>query len=289
MLDPVGLVPFAAEFPDRVFDVGIAEQHAATMAAGMAFAGLHPVVAVYATFLNRAFDQVLMDTGLHKAGVTFVLDRAGLTGTDGASHNGQWDLALFRLVPGLCLAAPRDETRLREELREAVAIDDAPTVLRYPKGSVPEDIAALERVGGVDVVARHLVGAAHQVLLVGIGSELGTALRAAELLADAGIGSTVVDPRWVYPVDPALLRLAGGHDVVVTVEDGIVTGGAGEAISRALADHGVFMPVLTCGLPDEFFPHATRQSLAKKAGLTPEAVAARAKAALVVDHAEDRS
>jgi 1-deoxy-D-xylulose-5-phosphate synthase len=288
MLDPVGLVPFAAEFPDRVFDVGIAEQHAATMAAGMAFAGLHPVVAVYATFLNRAFDQVLMDTGLHKAGVTFVLDRAGLTGSDGASHNGQWDMALFRLVPGLRLAAPRDGARLREELGEAVAVDDAPTVLRYPKGSLPKDVPALERVGGVDVLARHLPDAAHQVLLVGIGSEVGTALRAAAILAESGIGSTVVDPRWVYPVDPALLRLAGGHDVVVSVEDGIVTGGAGEAISRALADQGVFMPVLTCGLPDEFFPHATRDQLAKKAGLTPEGVAARAKDALVVEEAKDR-
>jgi 1-deoxy-D-xylulose-5-phosphate synthase len=289
MLEPVGLVPFAAEFPDRVFDVGIAEAHAATMAAGLAFTGVHPVVAVYASFLNRAFDQVLMDAALHHAGVTFVLDRAGLTGADGASHNGQWDMALFGLVPGLRLASPRDGATLRELLAEAIAVDDAPTVLRYPKGSLPSDRPAIERVDGLDVLlrpdaARSPGGSGPAVLLVGYGAEALTALAAAHLLEDSGIEATVVDPRWAFPVNPALVRLAAGHDLVVTVEDGIVRGGAGEALVRQIAEAGSSLPVITIGLPDEFFPHATRQALAERAGLTPKAIAERVKSTLLVDH-----
>jgi 1-deoxy-D-xylulose-5-phosphate synthase len=278
MLEPVGLVPFAAEFPDRVFDVGIAEQHGAAMAAGLAYAGLHPVVAVYASFLNRAFDQVLMDCALHQAGVTFVLDRAGLTGSDGASHNGQWDLALFRLVPGLRLAAPRDAASLRRLLREAVAVDDAPTVLRYPKGPLPRDLPALERAEGLDVLAR--TGPNPIVLIVAIGSEAATALRAAELLKARGVAATVVDPGWVYPVSEGLPRLAAAHELVVTVEDGLVSGGAGEAVARAIADEGLTLPVITCGLAKQFYAHGSRADIAAGQGLTGEAVAVRALAAL---------
>ena len=167
MLIPVGLDRFAKEFPDRVFDVGIAEQHATTCAAGMAFAGLHPVVAVYATFINRAFDQVLMDVGLHKAGVTFVLDRAGITGEDGASHHGMWDMSLLRLIPGLRLAAPRDAITLAEELAEAVEVGNAPTVLRFAKGAPPDPIGAIERIGAMDVLDRQ---GPNDVLLVAVGS-----------------------------------------------------------------------------------------------------------------------
>src|SRR5690606_32962241 len=195
-------------FPSRTFDVGIAEQHAVTSAAGMAFAGLHPVVAVYATFLNRAFDQVRMDVALHRAGVTFVLDRAGLTGDDGASHNGMWDMAMLRSVPGLQLAAPRDEATLRAALRAAVDIDDAPSVIRYPKGPLPEPITAVDSVEGVDVLARHEAGD-RSVMVVGVGPMAGTALEVGERLAAAGVSATVVDPRWVLPVQPVLVKLVG--------------------------------------------------------------------------------
>jgi 1-deoxy-D-xylulose-5-phosphate synthase len=276
MLEPVGLVPFAAEFPDRVFDVGIAEQHAAALAAGLAYAGHHPVVAVYASFLNRAFDQILMDCALHRAGVTFVLDRAGITGNDGPSHNGQWDMALFRLVPGLRLAAPRDAASLRRLLRQAVAVGDGPTVVRYPKGPMPRDLPSLGRQDGFDLLAR--TGPNPVVLLVAIGSEAGTALAAAELLAARGVAATVVDPGWVYPVPEGLARLAAAHELVVTVEDGMVAGGAGEAIARALAAEGLALPVVTCGLPKEFLSHADRQTIAERHGLTPGAVADRALA-----------
>lgn len=278
MLEPVGLVPFAAEFPDRVFDVGIAEQHAAALAAGLAFAGAHPVVAVYASFLNRAFDQVLMDCALHRAGVTFVLDRAGVTGHDGPSHNGQWDLALFRLVPGLRLAAPRDAATLRRLLREAVAVADAPTVIRYPKGPMPRDLPALSRQDGLDLLLR--TGPNSVVLLVGIGNETGTALAAAELLGERGVAATVVDPGWVYPVAEGLPRLAAAHELVVTVEDGMVSGGAGEAIARAVAAEGLTLPVVNCGLAKQFFAHGDREDIAAGQGLTAQAVAARALATL---------
>lgn len=237
MLQPVGLAPFAEEFPDRVFDVGIAEQHAATSAAGMAFGGLHPVVAVYATFLNRAFDQVLMDVALHRAGVTFVLDRAGLTGDDGASHNGMWDMAMLAIVPGLRLAAPRDEPTLRAALREAVDVDDAPTVVRYPKSALVDPIPALEDVDGVDVLARAGADGARSVLVVGVGAMVPCALEVGALLAAHGLRVTVVDPRWVLPVPAALTKLVGEHDHAVTIEDGLVQGGIGAHVARRDVGH----------------------------------------------------
>ena len=281
MLEPVGLAPFATEFPERVFDVGIAEQHAATSAAGMAFGGLHPVMAVYATFLNRAFDQVLMDVALHHAGVTFVLDRAGLTGDDGASHNGMWDLALLSLVPGLRLAAPRDEATLRAALRAAVDVDDAPTVVRYPKGPLPEPLDALEELDGVDVLARHVGGTgARRVLVVGVGAMAPTALAVGTALAADDRTVTVVDPRWALPIPSALVKLVGEHDHVVTIEDGLVDGGIGALLAQQAREHGLHTPVQSFGVPRAFLAHATRDELLTELRLGPQDIAADVLAAL---------
>jgi 1-deoxy-D-xylulose-5-phosphate synthase len=274
MLIPVGLDRFAARFPQRVFDVGIAEQHATTSAAGMAYAGLHPVVAVYATFLNRAFDQVLMDVALHRAGVTFVLDRAGLTGSDGPSHNGMWDLSILQVVPGLRLAAPRDATTLREELREAVEVRDAPTVVRYPKGVVPADLPAIARVGD-DAAVDVLSGDGGDVLLVSVGAMAHACVEAAARLADHGISSQVVDPRWVIPVPEAIATLARGRRLVAVVEDSVRVGGVGTAVAQLLRDRGVETPVLELGIPREFLDHAPRGALLAQVGLTGQALARR--------------
>ena len=271
MLGPTGLTPFAQRYPDRTVDVGIAEQHAVTSAAGLALGGKHPVVAVYATFLNRAFDQVLLDVALHRLPVTLVLDRAGITGPDGPSHHGMWDLAVLGAVPGLRVAAPRDEASLREELREGVAHDQGPTVLRFPKGRVDRDIPALDRVAGVDVLRTATIP---QVLLIAVGAMAAPTLRAAELLAAAGVEATVVDPRWVRPVNPHLLGLAGEHTMVVTIEDGVRDGGVGSAVARALADAGVGTPVYTLGLPTTFVPHGDRPSLLAGYGLDAHGICA---------------
>jgi 1-deoxy-D-xylulose-5-phosphate synthase len=276
MLYPVGLDAFADKFPDRVFDVGIAEQHAVTSAAGMAMAGLHPVVAVYATFLNRAFDQVLLDVALHRCGVTFVLDRAGVTGDDGASHNGMWDMSMLQIVPRLRLAAPRDGARLRELLREAVAVDDAPTVVRFAKGAVPADVPAVDTVGTADVLAR---GDREDVLLLAVGSMVPTCLAAAERLEADGVGVTVVDPRWVKPFDPAVVALAARHRLVVTVEDNGRVGGVGAAFTQALRDVESDVPVRVHGVAQEFLDHAKRPVILERLGLTPDAVAADTRAA----------
>ncbi|MFL6117812.1 MAG: 1-deoxy-D-xylulose-5-phosphate synthase [Catenulispora sp.] len=274
MLHPVGLHKFAAAHPDRIFDVGIAEQHAVTSAAGMAFAGLHPVVAIYATFMNRAFDQVLMDTALHNAGVTFVLDRAGVTGNDGASHNGMWDLSIFQVVPNLRIAAPRDGSQLRAQLREALDVADAPTMIRISKGAVCDDIPAVDSCGGMDVL-RTTTGTAltPDVLVVGVGALAGVALDVAERLADQGIGATVVDPRWVKPVDPALAPLAAGHRLVVTVEDNVRVGGVGSAIAQALRDADVRTPLRDFGIPPRFLDHANRGTVLEQVGLTGQRIA----------------
>jgi 1-deoxy-D-xylulose-5-phosphate synthase len=271
MLRPTGLHRFAERFPERVFDVGIAEQHAATSAAGLAFGGLHPVVALYATFVNRAFDQVLMDVALHRAGVTFVLDRAGVTGPDGPSHHGIWDLAILQVVPGIRIAAPRDATRLREELGEAVVVDDGPTVLRFSKGTVGNEYDAVRRTDdGVDVLRE----APHRdVLLVAVGSMAGLAMRVAERLAAQGIGATVVDPRWVIPVPASIIDLAREHRLVVSIEDGVRVGGVGTRIRQDLRAAGVDTAVDELGLPDEFIAHATREQILADAGLTPQRIA----------------
>ncbi|GAA1068945.1 1-deoxy-D-xylulose-5-phosphate synthase [Kitasatospora nipponensis] len=280
MLQPVGLAPFAKAFPGRIFDVGIAEQHAVTSAAGLATAGLHPVVAVYATFLNRAFDQVLMDVALHRLGVTFVLDRAGVTGNDGASHNGMWDLSILQVVPGLRLAAPRDADQLRAQLREALEVTDAPTVVRFPKGEIGPVVRAVEQLGGVDVLQRTRVPDRpdQDILLVSVGTMAPACLDAAALLTADGFATTVVDPRWVKPVDPALVRLAAAHRLVVTVEDNGRTGGVGAAIAQALRDAEVDTPLRDLGLPQEFLAHAARGEIMEEAGLTGTGIAAQTAA-----------
>jgi 1-deoxy-D-xylulose-5-phosphate synthase len=268
-----------------VFDVGIAEQHAVASAAGMATAGLHPVVAVYATFLNRAFDQVLLDVALHKCGVTFVLDRAGVTGDDGPSHNGMWDLAVLQVVPGLRIAAPRDAETLRAELREALGVDDAPTVVRFPKGKVPASVPALDRIGGSDVLRR---AGGEDVLLVSVGAMAELSLEVAERLSAQGVGVTVVDPRWVKPVDPALVRLAARHDLVVTVEDGVRSGGVGGAIAQALRDADVRTPLKEFGIPERFLEHGKPAEVKAEIGLTAQEVSRRVVEAVArLDPAED--
>ena len=270
MLIPVGLHKMAAEFPNRVFDVGIAEQHAVTSAAGMAFGGLHPVVAVYGTFLNRAFDQLLMDVALHKAGVTLVLDRSGITGPDGASHHGVWDLSLLQVVPGIAIAAPRDGLRLQEELREAIAISDAPTVIRFPKGTLPIPMEAIARLpGGVDVLFQ---APSKDVLLVAVGSFAKTAVEVAKMLADQGIGATVVDPRWVLPISQDLIDLSAAHRLVVTLEDGLRVGGFGTRLRQDMRANGVDTGLNEVGIPAEFLEHAERDEILERLGLTSKAI-----------------
>ncbi|MFI2506349.1 1-deoxy-D-xylulose-5-phosphate synthase [Streptomyces sp. NPDC018972] len=272
MLQPVGLDKFAKRFPDRVYDVGIAEQHGAVSAAGLAHAGVHPVFAVYATFLNRAFDQVLMDVALHKCGVTFVLDRAGVTGTDGASHNGMWDMSILQVVPGLRLAAPRDADQVRAQLREAVAVEDAPTVVRFSKGAVGPAVPAVGRVGGMDVL-REPGTDTPDVLLVSVGALAPMCLEIAALLDRQGISTTVVDPRWVKPVDEAMAPLAEKHRVVVTVEDNSRVGGVGSTIAQALRDAGVDVPLRDFGIPPRFLDHASRAEVMAEIGLTAPDIA----------------
>ncbi|MGD9620345.1 MAG: 1-deoxy-D-xylulose-5-phosphate synthase [Mycolicibacterium sp.] len=268
MPGPTGLSAFRKRFPDRFFDVGIAEQHAITSAAGLAMGGMHPVVAVYSTFLNRAFDQIMMDVALHRLPVTMVLDRSGVTGPDGASHNGTWDLSILGVVPGIRVAAPRDAARLREELGEALDIDDGPTAIRFPKGDVGEDISAVERSGGIDVLAIPADGLSADVLIVAVGAFAKMALSTAERLRSQGIGVTVVDPRWVLPVPEQIATMASGHKLVVTVEDNGVHGGVGSAVAGALRRAEVDVPCRDAALPQQFFEHASRGEVLDSVGLT---------------------
>ncbi|MFI0486642.1 1-deoxy-D-xylulose-5-phosphate synthase [Actinomadura sp. 9N215] len=272
MPGPTGLSAFANRFPGRMYDVGIAEQHAACSAAGLALGGLHPVVAVYSTFLNRAFDQVIMDIALHRLPVTFVLDRAGITGPDGPSHHGMWDLSILGVVPGLRVAAPRDAARLRDLLREAVDVTDGPTVLRFPKATAGPDIDAIARVDGIDVLRRSR-SRPLDVLIVAVGTLADACLQAAGILEDHGVGVTVVDPRWVIPVNPALAGLAARHTLVVTAEDSSRTGGTGSLLAQACADAGVRTPVRNLGLPRAFVEHGDRSDLLADAGLSGEQIA----------------
>ncbi len=274
MLQPVGLQKFATAFPDRVFDVGIAEQHAVTSAAGLAMGGLKPVVCVYATFLNRAFDQVLMDVAMHRLPVTFVLDRAGVTGEDGPSHNGMWDMSFLQLVPGLALAAPRDEPTLRAELREALAISDGPSVVRFAKGKINPDIPAIERVGSVDILYRSPEATpSREVLLVAVGAMASTCLQVAERVASHGIGITVVDPRWVKPLDPVLVDLARMHSLVVTVEDNGRVGGVGSTFAQLLRDADVDVPLRDFGIPQTFLDQGKRPEVMADIGLSAQELA----------------
>jgi 1-deoxy-D-xylulose-5-phosphate synthase len=281
MLQPVGLKAFAEAHPERVFDVGIAEQHAVTSAAGLAMGGMHPVVAVYATFLNRAFDQVLMDVALHRLPVTFVLDRAGVTGEDGPSHHGMWDLSVLRVVPGLRIAAPRDSSTLRAELREALDVHDGPTALRFPKGSLAADLPAVRVLhSGLEVLHE---ADSRDVLVVSVGPMASVGVAAAELVAGQGIGVTVVDPRWVLPVSADLVRLAASYDLVAVVEDNTRSGGVGCAVAEALREAGVHVPVRTFAIPPEFLAQGTRVEVLQRCGLTPSDVAAGIVEALEVN------
>jgi 1-deoxy-D-xylulose-5-phosphate synthase len=291
MLHPTGLAAFARAFPDRVFDVGIAEQHAMTSAAGLAMGGMHPVVAIYATFLNRAFDQLLMDVALHHLPVTVALDRAGVTGPDGASHHGMWDGSILQVVPGLRIAAPRDATRIGELLNEAVAVSDGPTVLRYPKGTIGAEVGAIGKLGGMDVLARPAAGASQDVLLLGAGTMAVVGAATAERLADQGIGVTVVDPRWVKPLDEALVEAARAHRLVVTMEDNGRVGGFGDAVCRLLRDNDVDTPARTFGLPQEFLAHGERSQILEDMGLAPQHLAraiTEAVAQRTLDFAHDQ-
>jgi len=269
MLGPTGLDKFADKFPDRTIDVGIAEQHAVTSAAGLAFAGMHPVVAVYATFLNRAFDQVLLDVALHKAGVTFVLDRAGITGDDGASHNGIWDLALTGIIPTMHVAAPRDGARLREVLAESIQISDAPSMLRYPKGEVIADIPAFERRDGIDVLYR---GESADVLLVSVGAMAAMAVEAASQAYREGVGVTVIDPRWIKPLPQSLVTMATRYKSVVVLEDGIRHGGIASTISEMFRDAGLQVPIHSIGVPLTFLEHAKRGQILSELGITAQQI-----------------
>ncbi len=277
MLIPTGLQPLADRFPDRVYDVGIAEQHAVTSAAGLAMGGKHPVVCVYATFLNRAFDQVLMDVALHRLGVTFVLDRAGITGSDGPSHNGMWDLSLLGMVPGMRIAAPRDGQRLGELLREAVDHADGPTALRFPKAEVADPLPATGRLGGADLLRSH---PDPDVLIVAVGPMAGAALAAADELADHGVFAAVADPRWIMPVDPGLVRAAGGYRLVVTVEDNGEHGGFGDAFARAARSAGTDVKLRTLALDQRFLPHGERKAMLAAQGLDGPGIARTVLAAL---------
>jgi 1-deoxy-D-xylulose-5-phosphate synthase len=270
MLGPTGLDAFAKAYPERTIDVGIAEQHAVTSAAGMAYAGLHPVVALYSTFLNRAFDQLLLDVALHRAGVTFVLDRAGVTGDDGPSHHGIWDLALTGIVPTMHVAAPRDAERLRETLREAVLISDAPSMVRFPKGAVQSEIPAFERRDGIDVLYR---GESADVLLVSIGAMAATAVEAASMAYREGVGVTVIDPRWVKPLPISLTSMAQRYKSVVVIEDGIKHGGIASSISELFREAGLTTPIHSIGVPLEFIEHSKRTEIFNDLGITAQNIA----------------
>jgi 1-deoxy-D-xylulose-5-phosphate synthase len=270
MLGPTGLDQFQAAYPERTIDVGIAEQHAVTSAAGLAFTGLHPVVAVYSTFLNRAFDQMLLDVALHKAGVTFVLDRSGVTGDDGPSHHGIWDLALTGIVPTMHVAAPRDGARLKELLREAVEISDAPSMVRFPKGAVQEDIPAFERRDGIDVLYR---GESADVLMISVGAMAAIAVEAASSAYREGVGVTVIDPRWVKPLPESLVRMAERYKSVVVLEDGIRHAGIGSSISEMFRDAGVLIPLHSIGVPLEFIEHSKRGQILSDIGITAQSIA----------------
>jgi 1-deoxy-D-xylulose-5-phosphate synthase len=267
MLGPTGLDKFAQQFPDRIFDVGIAEQHATTSAAGMAFGGLHPVVAIYATFLNRAFDQLLLDVALHNAGVTFVLDRAGITGDDGASHNGMWDLSILQVVPNLMLSAPRDASTLRELLRESVIVKDKPTVLRFPKGAIAQPVPAMERIEGIDILNKK---GEEDVLLVSIGAMANLALDVAQRLSDQGVGVTVIDPRWIKPLPNYLSTLAAKHRLIAVVEDNSKSGGVAAGISQFLRDKNIYTPQRDFGIPEKFLNHGSRAQIMSEIGLTAQ-------------------
>lgn len=280
MAGPTGLMPFAEKFPDRFFDVGIAEQHAMASASGLALGGLHPVVAIYSTFLNRAFDQLLMDIALLKQPVTIVLDRAGVTGSDGASHNGVWDMSLTTIIPGIHVAAPRDGQRLRELFQESLDIDSGPSVVRFPKGNLLEDMDAVATTDdGVDILYESseegsAEESAKKVLIISIGAMAARSLGAADILEEQGMSVTVVDPRWLCPVAPSLIEMADAHDIVVVAEDGMMRAGVGSLFDEAFSAAEVDTPLRRVAFPSIFPKHGSRGEVLEEVGMDAEGIAA---------------
>ena len=273
MPGPTGLLPFAERFPERFHDVGIAEQHAVTSAAGMAMGGLRPVVAVYSTFFTRAFDQANLDVGLHELPVVFALDRAGITGDDGPSHHGVLDLALCLKIPGMTVFAPSSAQELGAMLRHALTLD-GPAAIRYPKGAarnVPEEDV------GSGLEARVVRQGEGDVCILAVGKLVEEAEKAAAELAQQGISATVWDVRVVKPLDPAMVANAGQHRLVVTVEDGIRAGGAGSFMADAIADHRSMpakAPVVVLGTPAEYIPQGKPDQIHARLGLDGPGIAA---------------
>ena len=280
MAGPTGLMPFADKFPDRFFDVGIAEQHAMASASGLALGGLHPVVAIYSTFLNRAFDQLLMDIALLKQPVTIVLDRAGVTGSDGASHNGVWDMSLTTIIPGIHVAAPRDGQRLRELFQESLDIDAGPSVVRFPKGNLLEDMDAVATTDdGVDILYESseegsVEESAKKVLIISVGAMAARSLGAADILEEKGLSVTVVDPRWLCPVAPTLIEMADAHDIVVVAEDGMMRAGVGSLFDEAFSAAEVDTPLRRVAFPSIFPKHGSRGEVLEEVGMDAEGIAA---------------
>ncbi len=287
MLYPTGLAAFAQAYPERTFDVGIAEQHALTSAAGLAAGGLHPVVALYSTFLNRAFDQLLMDVALHRHAVTLVLDRAGITGSDGPSHNGMWDLSILGIVPGMRVAAPRDEPTLRAALREAVAHETGPTAVRFPKGALSAELPVLRTVDGtVDVLFENYGEDPDvDILVVAAGPLAAAAVEGAASIAEEGWSIRVVAPTWIRPVPQAVLDLAGTAELVVTVEDGGLSGGFGDWLAQALRADCGDRPVLTLGLAQEFLEIGKRADVLAESGLDADGIARSMRTRMAALHA----
>lgn len=275
MAGPTGLAKFGEKFPDRLFDVGIAEQHATTSAAGLALGGLHPVVALYSTFMNRAFDQLLMDVGLLHLPVTLVLDRSGITGSDGASHNGVWDMSIAGIVPGMRLAAPRDDVRLRKQFNEAIEYENGPTIVRFPKGALVPVIDAVDTLdGGIDVIYRSdRANRAQSILIVSIGALAGECVAAAKKLEEEGLAVDVIDPGWAIPVSPVISELATSYDMVVTVEDGVIHGGVGSMIDTVCDENGVDTPVRIIAVPQKFLRHASRSEVLTDLGMDAAGIA----------------
>ncbi|MEY2468353.1 MAG: 1-deoxy-D-xylulose-5-phosphate synthase [Actinomycetota bacterium] len=283
MPGPTGLLPFQEQFPDRYVDVGIAEQHSVTMAAGMAMGGLRPVVALYSTFFTRAFDQANLDVGMHGLPVVFALDRAGITGDDGASHHGVLDMVLCQTIPGITMFAPSSVQELPEMLATALTLD-GPAVIRFPKG-VGRQVTP-EEVGSGLTAKLWRRSESREVALIGVGKMLTSALAAADVLAADGIEATVWDPRVVKPLDPAMLDDAATHRIVVTIEDGFRIGGIGSTIAAALSEFTEDAPtVITLGVPDAYIPQATPGAIHARLGLDGLGVALTVRSALAASPA----
>ncbi len=276
MPDGTGLVPFREQLPDRFFDVGIAEQHAVTFAGGLACRGMKPVVAIYSTFLQRAYDQVIHDIALQKLNVVLALDRAGLVGADGPTHHGTFDLAYLRCIPDLVVMAPRDEDQLQHMLATALDYDEGPVALRYPRGD-GVGVPMADQPTPMPIGVGETLQDGEEILLIGLGTGTILAQRAAELLSEEGLRPTVIDAKFLKPLDRELLLQEGArHDLVVTLEEGAVHGGFGSAVLELFhAELGSVPHVLTLGIEDHFVEHGSPDQLLADVGLNPEAICTR--------------